>query len=153
MSIAKLPGGTRGGRTPPAWLVKLMLPLAIRWHRRSGDQFKGLGVLYLTTVGARSGEQRTHPVARFGDGEDGWVVVASYGGAAKHPGWYHNIVAHPDQVWAEVDGVKHRVRVEQLEGEARRHAWARVVARAPVFHGYAGKTDRPLPVLQLRPAG
>ena len=151
MPVDKLPTGTRGSRQPPRFLAKLMVPLLLRVHRRAGDQFQGMELLYLTTVGAKSGERRTTPVARFDDGGGGWIVVASANGAAQHPGWYHNVVAHPDQVWAEVSGTKQQVTVDQLEGEARDRAWAAVVARAPRFESYTAKTDRVLPVLRLTP--
>jgi deazaflavin-dependent oxidoreductase (nitroreductase family) len=150
MSIEKLPAGTRGARTPPRPLAKLLSGVMARIHRRSGDKFNGMELLYLTTVGARSGENRTSTVARFTD-EGGWIIVASAGGAASHPAWYHNIVAHPDQVWAEVSGVKQRVDVEQLTGEPRERAWAMVVAKSPGFEGYLAKTDRELPLLRLTP--
>ncbi len=151
MPVKKLPSGTHGSRQPPRFLAKLMTPLLIRVHRRAGDQFQGMELLYLTTVGAKSGERRTTAVARFDDGGGGWVVVASSGGTARHPGWYHNIVAHPDQVWAEVEGTRHQVTVDQLEGEARDRAWAAVVARSPRFENYTATTDRVLPVLRLTP--
>ena len=151
MPVQKLPGGTRGTRQPPGWLAKIMVPLAMRVHRRQGDTFQGQNLLYLTTVGAKSGETRTNPVARFDDGGGGWVIVASAGGTANHPGWYHNICAHPDQVRAEVGGKSHRVDVDQLEGEARERAWAVVVATQPRFGGYTQKTDRVLPLLRLTP--
>src|SRR4051812_30411821 len=99
MSIEKPPRGTHGGRTPPGFVGKFVMPLMVKVHRRAGDQFKGMDLLYLTTVGAKSGQKRTTPVARFDDGGGGWVVVASAAGAASHPGWYHNLAAHPDQVW------------------------------------------------------
>jgi deazaflavin-dependent oxidoreductase (nitroreductase family) len=72
----------------------------IKQHRRKGDRFQGMDLLYLTTVGAKTGQKRQNPVSRFPDGEDSWLVVASSAGAARHPAWYHNIAAHPDQVWA-----------------------------------------------------
>ena len=151
MSIEKLPGGTRGAQPPPSLLTRLTTPLMVWIHRRSGDRFAGMDLLYLTTVGARSGALRTTPVARFDDGAGGWVIVASAGGAAQHPGWYHNIAAHPDEVNVEVDGTKHHVRVEQLEGVARSEAWARIVEQSPRFEGYTTKTDRQLPLLRLTP--
>ena len=151
MPVDKLPGGTRGTRAPPSLLGRIMTPLMVRIHRRAGDQFGGMDLLYLTTVGARSGASRTAPVARFDDGQGGWIIVASAGGAAQHPGWYHNIAAHPEQVRVEVSGKEHDVRVDQLEGEQREKAWAQVVERAPRFKGYLSKTDRQLPVLRLTP--
>jgi deazaflavin-dependent oxidoreductase (nitroreductase family) len=67
------------------------------------------------------------------------------------PRLYHNIVAHPDQVQAEVSGTTYHVTVDQLEGEARERAWATVVASQPRFGSYTHKTDRVLPVLRLTP--
>lgn len=151
MPVQKPPAGTRGARTPPRLLAKIMFPLMERIHRRSGDRFNGMDLLYLTTVGARSGERRTTPVARFDDGQGGWIIVASASGAARHPGWYHNIAAHPDEVWVEARGTKHRVTVEQLEGEMRDRVWGLITERAPNFKGYLEKTDRQLPVLRLTP--
>lgn len=151
MAIEKLPGGTRGSRTPPSLLGKIMTPVMVRIHRRSGDRFGGMDLLYLTTVGARSGARRKTPVARFDDGAGGWIIVASAGGAAQHPSWYHNIAAHPDQVHVEVGGTEHRVLVQQLEGEERAEAWSRVVQHSNRFEGYTTKTDRRLPVLRLTP--
>jgi deazaflavin-dependent oxidoreductase (nitroreductase family) len=110
-----------------------------------------MDLLYLTTVGARSGQQRTNPVARFDDGHGGWFIVASFAGSAQHPGWYHNIAAAPDKVWAEVSGVKHHVTVEQLTGEPRDRAWAQIIDRSPRYKGYTEKTDRELPILDLTP--
>jgi deazaflavin-dependent oxidoreductase (nitroreductase family) len=152
MRISKPPAGTHGVRTPPGILGRIMTPLMIRIHRRSGNRFAGMDLLYLTTTGARSGQPRTTAVARFDDGRGGWFVVASAGGAATHPGWYHNVVAHPDDVSAEVDGVRHAVHVEQLDGDERADAWRQIVLSAPRFGGYGQKTDRSIPVLRLTPS-
>jgi deazaflavin-dependent oxidoreductase (nitroreductase family) len=130
----------------------LLQNLMIKMHKRTGDRFQGMDLLYLTTVGAQSGKERRTPVARFNDGGDGWLVVASNGGRAQHPGWYHNIRAHPDQVWAEVSGRNVRVRAEKLDGPQRDTAWEQITASQPRFAGYQRKTQRPLPVLRLSPA-
>jgi deazaflavin-dependent oxidoreductase (nitroreductase family) len=151
MTVEKLPGGTRGASAPPRLVSKIVGPLMTRVHKRSGDHFQGMDLLYLTTVGARSGKRRTTPVARFDDGHGGWLVVASGGGSKEHPAWYHNIVAHPDDVHAEVSGTQHHVSVDQLQGTEREAAWKVVVESAPRFAGYVEKTDRTLPVLRLRP--
>jgi F420H(2)-dependent quinone reductase len=104
MSLEKSPSGSRGARTPPHALNKMFTPLMMRIHRRSSDRFQGMDLLYLTTIGARSGQQRTYPVARFENGHGGWFIVASFAGSAQHPGWYRNIVAAPDKVWPRCRG-------------------------------------------------
>lgn len=151
MAIVKSTAGTRGmrGARLAALVARVMRPVLIRHHRKSGDAFRGRAVLYLTTVGARTGKQRQNAVGYEPDGEGAWLVVASFGGAARHPGWYHNIVAHPDRVWIEVGGRHHRVRPEQLEGRRRDEAWRRITASRPSMAGYQDKTDRILPVLRL----
>ena len=150
MSFQKTPGGTRGGWVPPSNAVTRALNrVAMSWHRRSGDKFQGMDLLYLTTVGAKTGQKRQSAVARFPDGDDAWLVVASAGGSAHHPAWYHNIAAHPDQVWIEVGGRQLRVTPMQLDGEARAQAWQRITQLQPRFAGYEQKTDREIPVIRL----
>jgi len=58
----------------------------VRQHRRHGGTFRGDAVLDLTTVGARTGKQRQNPVGYEHDEDGAWLVVASFGGAAQHPG-------------------------------------------------------------------
>ena len=123
--------------------------LMIKLHRRTGDRFMGMDLLYLTTVGAKTGQKRQSPVARFPDGDNAWLVVASNNGSSHHPSWYHNLMAHPDQVWIDVEGRSVQATVEQLEGSARDAAWQRIVASQPRFAGYQQRTDRVLPVVRL----
>ena len=150
MSFQKTPGGTRGGRSMPAnGLTRAVMKIMTGFHRRSGDKFQGMDLLYLTTVGAKSGEKRQSTVTRFADGDDAWLVVASAGGAAKNPAWYHNIAAHPDQVWVEFGGKQQRVTPTQLDGEAREQAWQRITQAFPRYSGYEKKTDREIPVIKL----
>ena len=150
MTFQKTPGGTRGGRSVPSnALTRGMMRAMTSWHRRSGDKFQGMDLLYLTTVGAKTGQKRQSTVARFADGEDAWLIVASAGGSAQHPAWYHNIAAHPDQVWAEVGGRQVRVTPTQLDGEARAQAWQRITQSQPRYLGYEQKTDRAIPVIRL----
>ena len=93
-SYGARPRGSPG--TFGRWMQKQMM----RQHRRSGWKFLGMDVLFLTTIGRKSGVERTTPVAWF-PGEDGtWLIVASAAGAAQNPAWYFNIAAHPGQVLA-----------------------------------------------------
>jgi len=110
-----------------------------------------LSLLLLTTRGARSGKLHTVPVAWFPDEEApaGWLVVASYAGAAPHPAWYLNMARNPDQVWIDVSGRRFKVAPTSLEGAERSRVWRRVVAAAPHVAEYARLTDREIPVVRL----
>jgi deazaflavin-dependent oxidoreductase (nitroreductase family) len=112
-----------------------------------------MDLLYLTTVGAKTGEKRQSSVTRFPDGDDAWLVAASVGGAARNPSWYYNIAAHPDQVWIEFGGQQMRVTPEQLDGDARAQAWQRITQSQPRYTNYEKKTDRDIPVIRLARAG
>ena len=150
MSFQKTPGGTRGGRGMPSNAVTRFISKTMTsWHRRSGDKFQGMDLLYLTTVGAKSGEKRQSTVSRFADGDDAWLIVASAGGAVQNPAWYHNIAAHPDQVWVEFGGKQQRVIPSQLSGDERVQAWQRITQAQPRYAGYEKKTDREIPVIKL----
>jgi deazaflavin-dependent oxidoreductase (nitroreductase family) len=150
MSFQKTPGGTRGARGPGSNAVTRTLMRAMTsWHKRSGDRFQGMDLLYLTTVGAKTGQKRQSTLARFPDGDDAWLVVGSAGGSAKNPAWYHNIAAHPDQVWIEFGGRQMRVTPAQLEGDARAQAWQHITKSQPRYASYERKTDRPIPVIRL----
>ncbi|WP_433519445.1 nitroreductase/quinone reductase family protein [Nonomuraea sp. CA-143628] len=145
--------GTRGARQPSAgwafrWFNKLM---ARRIRRKGGGKFLGFNALVLTTVGAKSGQERVNPVGWF-LGEDGnRLIVASAAGAAGNPAWYYNLAAHPDRVRIEVDGRTIAVVAEQLHGEERERAWQQIIAASPRFAEYQVKTDRELPIIRLIP--
>jgi deazaflavin-dependent oxidoreductase (nitroreductase family) len=126
-----------------------MKSLMTKLHKKTGDRFMGMDLLYLTTVGAKSGQERVSPVARFAEGAATWLVVGSNGGSDKNPSWYYNLKAHPDQVSVEVEGAAVPVGVKQLEGEDRAAAWEKIKAAQPRFAGYEKKTDRELPIFRL----
>jgi deazaflavin-dependent oxidoreductase (nitroreductase family) len=152
MSFDKAESGTHGSKSRA--LATLMRPLQrtmIKLHRRTGNTFQGMDILYLETIGAKSGKERQTPLAYFPDNGPGkaWLIVASLGGAATNPAWYHNLAAHPDQVAVEVDGRRYKVLAEQLDGEPREQAWQRIVASQRRYAQYQEKTDRVLPVIRL----
>jgi deazaflavin-dependent oxidoreductase (nitroreductase family) len=118
--------------------------------RRRGRTM-GLNALILTTIGARSGAERTNPVGWLPGPDGTWLIVASAAGAAHNPAWYHNIAAHPDKVTIEVDGRTVPVIAEQLHGAERDQAWQQITAAVPRFGQYQRKTDRELPVIRLAP--
>jgi deazaflavin-dependent oxidoreductase (nitroreductase family) len=141
--------GTRGARQPTGRLALWINKLLARRIRGKGGKFMGFDALFLTTVGRRSGQERTSPLGWF-PGEDGSrIIVASAGGSANNPAWYYNLAAHPDRVRIEVGGRTIPVVAEQLHGAEREAVWQRLVATAPRFAQYQQKTDRELPIIRL----
>jgi deazaflavin-dependent oxidoreductase (nitroreductase family) len=146
------PAGTRGARQPAGWMARSVNKLmAGRIRRKPGGKFMGFNALVLTTIGRRSGLERTNPVGWFPGSDGSWLIVASAAGAAGNPAWYYNIAAHPGKVRIEVDGRTLAVVAEQLHGTQRAEAWEQIIAAAPRFAGYQQKTDRELPVIRLVP--
>ena len=150
--------GTRGSRLMGV-LMRLLQPMlrrqVARFARASGPEqptYNGFPVLLLTTVGARTGRERTHALGGFPDGDDSWLIVASKAGAADHPAWFYNLAKNPDRVWVQVGNRRFRAESDSLVGKEREEAYARVVKIAPVYGGYVKKTDREIPVIRVRPA-
>src|SRR5271165_5472315 len=110
-------------------------------------------VLVLTSTGARSGQQRETPLVYFTDGDDVILMASNYGGA-RHPGWYHNLVAHPE---CELHKGPHGGRFVARETDGAEHD--RLYSLAEDLHSgyskYAQRTDgvRTIRVLRLSPAG
>ncbi len=143
--------GTRGARQPKGRIMSWMNRLMARRVRRRGAKFLGFNALALTTVGRKSGLERTTPVGWFPGPDGSWLVVASAAGAPGNPDWYYNLAAHPDRVRIDVDGKTVDVRAEQLHGPERAQAWDQITTAAPRFAQYQVKTDRELPVIRLVP--
>ncbi|MGD7706291.1 nitroreductase family deazaflavin-dependent oxidoreductase [Microlunatus sp. Y2014] len=110
----------------------------------------GMRVIVMEMKGARSGKWRRVPVMRA-EHDGRYAVVASHGGAPKHPAWYHNLVANPEIGLQDGTEVK-PYRVRELAGDERATWWERAVAAFPPYGEYALKTDRVIPVLVAEPA-
>jgi deazaflavin-dependent oxidoreductase (nitroreductase family) len=154
MAFEKTPRGTYGTSMPSftAPVMKFVNNQMIRRSRRSGasgGKMMGMDTLVLTTVGAKTGQKRQTLLGWFPDGDGAWLIVASAGGAAANPAWYHNLAAHPDQVQIEVGGKTVNVTPAQLVGPERDAAWQRITAAQPRYTGYEKKTDRAIPVIRL----
>jgi deazaflavin-dependent oxidoreductase (nitroreductase family) len=126
-----------------------MMGVMQRVHRLTGSKMGGRPLLYLHTVGAKSGQPRTAVVMPFPEGDDTWLIVASRGGAAEHPSWLYNLAAHPGEVEVEVDGRRTAVTPQRLTGGERAAAWERITRERPNFAEYEVKTDREIPVVRL----
>ena len=147
------PNAPRGARVPVPLLrvINRGVVILARLLRRGDLRIIGQPVLILTTLGARSGRPHRVPLLYFPAGPAQWLIVASFGGSARHPAWYTNLLRHPDQLWIEVRGTTIPVTAAPVVGEARTAVWADIVARAPTYATYQAKTDRVIPVVRLTP--
>jgi F420H(2)-dependent quinone reductase len=114
-----------------------------------GTELKGRPVILLTTIGAKTGKVRKTPLMRVEHGGD-YAVVASLGGAPKHPVWYHNIVAHPRVELQDGTATK-EYDAREVFGDEKAAWWERAVATWPDYAEYQKKTDRQIPVFVLTP--
>jgi deazaflavin-dependent oxidoreductase (nitroreductase family) len=126
-----------------------------RVYRVTGGKIGGrigkLPVLLLTTIGRKSGQPRTQPLAYTRAG-DGYAVIASKGGAPQHPLWYLNLRANP-LAEVTVGRQTRKVRARDAEGEERERLWRALADLYPGYDRYAQKTSRRIPVVVLELAG
>jgi deazaflavin-dependent oxidoreductase (nitroreductase family) len=149
VGVELTPPGTSGAKIPK--LVQSMMKV-FGGVIAGGMRLFGLRVLRLTTVGAKTGQSRTVTLSWFPDGDNAWLVVASFGGSAKHPAWYVNLAKNPDKVWIEINGRRLKVRPVSLKGDERADAWRRITTAASNYATYQANTDREIPVVRLTPA-
>jgi proline iminopeptidase len=113
----------------------------------TGYLWRGVPTLILTTSGRKTGEQHSTPLI-FGRDGDNVVIVASKGGAPAHPGWYRNLVKHPE-VGVQIQGDRFRARARTADGEERERLWPVMTAIWPAYDEYQAKTERTIPVVVL----
>ncbi len=112
--------------------------------------FSGRSLLLLTTRGAKSGQERTNPLAYTRDG-DRIFVIASKGGAPTNPDWYRNLRANP-RVTVEVGPERFEANARVAKGGERRRLYDLQASRMPGFKEYEKRTSREIPVIVLERA-
>jgi deazaflavin-dependent oxidoreductase (nitroreductase family) len=124
-----------------------------RYRETNGDVgylWNGVPTLLLTTTGRRSGELRTSALIFGRDGED-YLVVASMGGAPRHPQWYLNVSAHPEAE-AQVGADRVPVVARTAPAAEKPRLWRIMAGIWPNYDAYQSRTDRDIPVVVLSPA-
>ncbi len=126
---------------------------------RVGGPFAGATMLILHSIGAKSGKERVTPLVYF-PYQGLRYIVASAGGAPKHPAWYHNLKANPD-VTIEISSASssatssapgigtEQVTAEELHGAEHDDVWRALVQVMPGFAEYQRNTTRKIPLLAL----
>jgi deazaflavin-dependent oxidoreductase (nitroreductase family) len=109
-----------------------------------------LPVIIVTNRGRKTGAIRKTPLMRVVDGKN-YILVASQGGAPKHPLWYHNLKAEPNvEIRDETEVYKMRVR-EVVDPVERQRLWDIAVKAYPPYQEYQAKTNRIIPVFVAEP--
>lgn len=124
-----------------------------------GGPFEGATMVILHTIGAKSGQERVTPPV-YSPYEGRRYIIASAGGAPKHPAWYHNLVAHPDvtveirsasgSVSSNATGVEtEETTANELRGAEHAEVWDALVQIMPGFGDYQRNTSRTIPLIAL----
>jgi deazaflavin-dependent oxidoreductase (nitroreductase family) len=107
--------------------------------------------LILKTTGRKSGDARVLPLIYGTDG-DKFVIVASKGGAPKHPAWFLNLEANP-KVEFQVGARKYRGEAKPAQGAERGRLFKMMEGVYPPYTAYQARTEREIPVVVLVPQG
>jgi deazaflavin-dependent oxidoreductase (nitroreductase family) len=138
-------------------------PSAAKWVRDQVEEYErsagekgstlrdtNLPVVVVTMRGNKSGKVRKIALMRV-EHEGEYALVASMGGAPKHPVWYHNLKADPENVTVQDGPEPFDVTVREVTGDERAEWWERSVAAYPPYAEYQTRTDRLIPVLVATP--
>ena len=135
-------------------------PSTASWARRQAERYeasagadasdlRGRPIIVLTSVGARTGKLRKTALMRV-EHEGTYAVVASLGGAPRHPVWYYNLKANP-HVELQDGPIKRDYRAREVAGDEKALWWGRAVETWPDYARYQTKTSRQIPVFVLEP--
>jgi F420H(2)-dependent quinone reductase len=140
---------------PPKFVVKLFSRFNVWVYRLSGGRLMntmlGKPICLVTMTGRKSGQAITQPLMYVPHGRE-VLLVASLGGAPKHPVWYHNLVATP-RVTIQVGSERRAMTVRQASPEEKQALWPVCVAAYPEYATYQTLTERDIPVMVCSPAG
>ncbi|GAA2093819.1 nitroreductase/quinone reductase family protein [Microlunatus panaciterrae] len=148
---------TQSPKMPPRWFVHFFWRAHRLLYRLSGGRFlwttsnkRGWGALRLTTIGRKSGQERTVILGYLEDGPN-LMTLAMNGWDEGHPAWWLNLEAHPDAV-VQLSGQHPRpVHARQSTGEERERLWRRWAAVDPNLDTFAGRRSTTTPVVVLEP--
>jgi deazaflavin-dependent oxidoreductase (nitroreductase family) len=119
---------------------------------RLGGRAGGLPVVKLTTTGRKTGKRRETMLISPVHDADRVIIVASKGGAPRHPMWYLNLRDHPEVV-ITMEGKTRAMTARTATAEEKAELWPKIVAGYKGYGGYQEKTDRDIPVVVLQPSG
>lgn len=116
---------------------------------RLGATLLGMPMLLLTTWGRRTGQLRTAPLLYLPVPE-GFVLVASNGGARQHPTWWFNLQTNPNAL-VQVGATRGHVTARSATSDERHRFWPLLLHIYPTYADYQARTDREIPLVVLEP--
>jgi deazaflavin-dependent oxidoreductase (nitroreductase family) len=119
--------------------------------RAEGKGPSGLPTLLLTTIGKKSGQQRTVALVFLQHGQD-VVIVASLAGYDQNPAWYGNLEANK-QCWIQLDHKKSEAVARDANESERRELWPQLIKLLPLWDLFQRQTSRPFPIVIVSPTG
>ena len=134
----------------PSWVLE-HIESYVRSNGEDGHLWRGYPTLLLTTTGRRSGNAITTPLI-YGAHEGRYLIVASRGGAPKHPFWYLNLSANPT-VEVQVLADKFTASAHTATPEEKPALWSLMAKVYPPYDEYQAKTERQIPVVVLERTG
>jgi deazaflavin-dependent oxidoreductase (nitroreductase family) len=135
-------------------LARTLAGLHVTTYRLTGGRLvgrPGAPTLLLTTTGRKTGQPRTTALFYLPDAGS-QVLVASYGGDARHPQWYRNLLANP-VARVQLGRTVITAHATVATGTLRERLWPLVVANWPDYADYQARTERELPVVVLTAKG
>jgi deazaflavin-dependent oxidoreductase (nitroreductase family) len=132
--------------SPTGWVARHVRRY-VETDGRSGHRWNGRQTLLLTTRGRRSGRLRRTALIYGRDG-DRYLVVASNGGARRHPLWYLNLTAEPE-VQVQVGADRFRARARTADAGEKPRLWRLMAEIWPDYDRYQQRTSRDIPVVIL----
>ena len=132
--------------SPRGWVAQ-HIRRYVETDGRRGHRWSGVNTLLLTTRGRRSGKLRRTALIYGRDGER-FLVVASQGGARKHPSWYLNLVQNPE-VHVQVGAEKFAARARSATPKEKPRLWRIMTSVWPEYDRYQARTTRDIPLVIL----
>jgi deazaflavin-dependent oxidoreductase (nitroreductase family) len=134
--------------SPTGW-VKSHIQDYVESDGKKGYLWHGMTTLLLTTRGRKSGKLRRTALIYGRDGVN-FLLVASNGGAPKHPAWYLNLVENPE-VSLQVGAEKFTAHARTAEPEEKLNLWQVMSKAFPQYDKYQAKAGRDIPLVILEP--
>jgi F420H(2)-dependent quinone reductase len=139
----------RKGIALQRFFINTHIGLYRRTNGAIGGRMAGRSMLLLTTIGRKSGLERTTPLQYMQDGND-YLLMASDGGAPQDPQWCRNLVENP-QAKIQVGSNIIDVTTRKANPEERSRLWPIIIEKSQEFAGYQKKMTREIPIIILTP--